>query len=99
MRVAWINISSKSGNSFMTVGCCDAEGGGRKKVFSQGILRKNNNCVPVDVFIYVFAAEASRTGSGRASALNNTANRVATFFLSVGRTDLYIYYLHKHLVS
>lgn len=33
------------------------------------------------------------------NVLNNTTNYTATFFLRVGRTDLNIYYLHKHLVS
>lgn len=32
----------------------------KKEVFSQGILRKNNNHVAVDVFIYVFVNEATR---------------------------------------
>lgn len=98
----WINIS-KSGNSFMTGSRCNR---GKKEVFSQGILRKNNNHVAVDVFIYVFVNEAPRIGNGgveRArgedNVLNNTTNYTATFFLCVGRTDLNIYYLHKHLVS
>lgn len=57
----WINIS-KSGNSFMTGSGC-YQGGKKKRkkeVFSQGILRKNNNHVAVDVFIYVFVNEATR---------------------------------------
>lgn len=33
---------------------------GKEKVFSQVILRRNNNHVAVDVFIYVFANEATR---------------------------------------
>lgn len=32
----------------------------KKEVFSQGILRKNNKHVAVDVFIYVFVNEAPR---------------------------------------
>lgn len=59
----WINIS-KSGNSFMTGGGCYQ---GRRKnkrsdrsVFSQGMSRKNNNRVAVDVFISVFVNEATR---------------------------------------
>lgn len=59
-----INIS-KSGNSFMTGGGCYQ--GRRKKnksrkdrsVFSQGVSRKHNNRVAVDVFIYVFVNEAT----------------------------------------
>lgn len=55
-----INIS-KSGNSFMTGSGCYQGGKKRKKeVFSQGIWRKNNNHVAVDVFIYVFVNEATR---------------------------------------
>lgn len=80
--------------------------GGKKDMFSQGILRKNNSRVAVDVFIYVFVNEALRIGnggvnraSGEENVLNNTTNYKATFFLCVGRTDLNIYYLHKHLVS
>ncbi len=57
----WINIS-KSGNSFMTGSRCYR---GIKEVFSQGMLRKNNNNhVAVDVFIYVFVNEAPRIGNG-----------------------------------
>lgn len=55
----WINIS-KSGNSFMTGGGCYQGKKRKKEEFSQGILRKNNNHVAVDVFIYVFVNEATR---------------------------------------
>lgn len=92
----WINIS-KSANSFMT-GChCYRWSGGA--VFSQGILRKNNNHVAADVFIYAFVKETMRESEPKDNVLNNTTNYTATFSLSVGRTDLNIYYLHKHLVS
>lgn len=78
-----------------------------KKLFSQGVLRKNNKHVAADVFIYVFVNEAPRIayeGAGererKDNVLNNTTNYMATFFpLCVERTDLNIYYLHKHLVS
>lgn len=33
---------------------------GKEKVFSQVILRRNNNHVAVDVFMYVFANKATR---------------------------------------
>lgn len=74
-------------------------GGVGGAVFSQRILRKNNNHVAADVFIYAFVKETMRESEPKDNALNNTTNYTATFFLSVGRTDLNIYYLHKHLVS
>lgn len=71
-------------------------------MFSQGILRKNNNRVAVDVFIHVFVNDATRESeseSEKDNVLNNTTNYTATFFLCAGRTDLNIYYSPKHLVS
>ena len=63
MCVKWINIS-KFGNSFMTgSGCYRGEQKKQKGVFSQGVWKKNNNHVAVDVFIYVFVNEAPQIGN------------------------------------